>query len=344
MNKRYAYLDGIRGVAAIFILLRHTVGYWGFEVYRSYLAVDLFFILSGFVIAESYAGRLARRDITIGQFVKLRLIRVYPVYLASLCIAMPAFILSSPGADLLGVNDFISVGVLSLLFLPSLPSMAGSLYPVNGPYWSLFFELIVNFLYAVGRPLLKPKVLGILLTAAGAGLFLAASEVGNLDSGFRWGGISVITGFLRAAFGILMGVYISRKLESGRFPQSPILAMLMIFLMFFVPALGAVDFLVDVLSVFLVFPACLILCATTKADRLSRWLVLLGLASYPIYVFHKPIGELVYFLAPNTIVLNQPYFGVLLVIVLVLSSIVLEKKIDGPIRKVLVRKVIGKAS
>src|ERR1700692_1948753 len=83
-RNRYAYLDGIRGLAAILVLVRHTGNFWHFGFYRSYLAVDLFFILSGFVIAYAYDEKLREGAISFTQFLKIRLIRLYPVFLMSL--------------------------------------------------------------------------------------------------------------------------------------------------------------------------------------------------------------------------------------------------------------------
>ena len=74
-NARFSTLDGLRGVAAIMVLLYHCDQ----MAPRGYLGVDLFFTLSGFVIARAYGDRLAS-GMPVGRFVALRLVRLYPMY------------------------------------------------------------------------------------------------------------------------------------------------------------------------------------------------------------------------------------------------------------------------
>src|SRR4051794_20912274 len=80
---KFLALDGIRGVAALFVLTLHVSHYFGFSFVRSYLAVDVFFMLSGFVIAHAYDSRLAARSLTAREFMGVRIARLYPMYLLS---------------------------------------------------------------------------------------------------------------------------------------------------------------------------------------------------------------------------------------------------------------------
>jgi peptidoglycan/LPS O-acetylase OafA/YrhL len=89
---RYEYLDGIRTLAALFVVVRHTGEFFNFTFYRSYLAVDLFFILSGFVIASAYEKKLLNNTLSFNQFLSIRAIRLYPVYFASLLLAFAAWV------------------------------------------------------------------------------------------------------------------------------------------------------------------------------------------------------------------------------------------------------------
>ncbi|WP_374593252.1 acyltransferase family protein, partial [Aquabacterium sp.] len=84
---RFVFLDGIRGLAALIVLTRHTYDFWGFKFFHGYLAVDLFFLLSGFVISSAYDRRLDEGAISRTDFVVIRLIRFYPVYLISIAFA-----------------------------------------------------------------------------------------------------------------------------------------------------------------------------------------------------------------------------------------------------------------
>ncbi|MCF8483377.1 MAG: acyltransferase [Rhodospirillum sp.] len=140
-NNRYAYLDGIRGVAALFVVMRHTIPLWDTQVFRTYLAVDIFFILSGFVIANAYGRKMDAGTLSLGGFFLVRLVRLYPMYVISLCLAIPAYLygLTEPGAPLSGMEIPVMIG-LSLLILPGIYNPGGLLFPINGPYWSLFYE------------------------------------------------------------------------------------------------------------------------------------------------------------------------------------------------------------
>src|ERR1700761_6004380 len=80
-DKPHAYpaLDGLRGVAAIAVMLHHfrpLTAPWLFA--HGYLAVDLFFLLSGFVIAHAYDARF-RKGLGVPAFLVIRLIRLWPM-------------------------------------------------------------------------------------------------------------------------------------------------------------------------------------------------------------------------------------------------------------------------
>src|SRR3984957_704121 len=84
---RFIALDGLRGVAALWIVLFHidwtnqVTGGW--PIRSAYLAVDLFFILSGFVIFWSYGNRI-ENSADLGRFLRLRFFRIYPIHIAVL--------------------------------------------------------------------------------------------------------------------------------------------------------------------------------------------------------------------------------------------------------------------
>ena len=92
-NKRYEILDGMRGIAALLVLTRHTTEFWTFTLHHSYLAVDLFFLLSGFVLASSYDISLRDRVLSVRRFIFLRLIRLYPLFLVSVACFLLLFLI-----------------------------------------------------------------------------------------------------------------------------------------------------------------------------------------------------------------------------------------------------------
>lgn len=90
MRRTFDTLDGLRGTAAIVVLLLHVASAEtpDLPVFGSaYLAVDLFFLLSGFVIGHAYEARLSD-GLTFGKFLKIRLVRLYPLYVLGLALAV----------------------------------------------------------------------------------------------------------------------------------------------------------------------------------------------------------------------------------------------------------------
>jgi len=180
-KQKFSVLDGMRGIAALFVLTRHTGNFWGVWLFKSYLAVDLFFILSGFVIAHAYDQKLQSGQISNKQFVLIRIIRLAPVYLLALLLATT--VSASVGAvdgHAHTVSQILISALFSAFFLPSYMPGSAAFFPLIGPSWSLFFELIANFLYAAFRSRLTPKALPILLIFFGALVAFCSFRNGNL--------------------------------------------------------------------------------------------------------------------------------------------------------------------
>jgi peptidoglycan/LPS O-acetylase OafA/YrhL len=150
MNKRkYANLDAIRGIAAILIFFRHAPALFiSPEFGQSYLAVDLFFAMSGFVIANAYEERLLTGALSFPSFLKLRLIRLFPLYLLGTLIGIFEHFVLEPSSGHAGLRAAVGTASFALLPLLMLPSRAKPLYPVNNPAWSLFYEIVANSVYA----------------------------------------------------------------------------------------------------------------------------------------------------------------------------------------------------
>ena len=192
----YNILDGLRGVAALTVVCFHL-----FEAYATshldqrinhgYLAVDFFFILSGFVIGYAYDDRWTK--MTVGEFLKRRFIRLHPMVVIGALIGAVMFYFQ--GCSVWDVST-VSVGALLLatlmnaLLIPATPGAeirgVGEMYPLNGPSWSLFFEYIGNILYAFFLRLLPTRALAVLvlLTACGLAAFAVWGPLGDLCVGF----------------------------------------------------------------------------------------------------------------------------------------------------------------
>ncbi len=156
----YQLLDGLRGVAALMVVLYHIFEGFAFAeatngagdgiitiFNHGYLAVDFFFMLSGFVISYAYDGRWNKMN--IGQFFKRRLIRLHPMVIMGAIIGAATFWIGGCAAwsgERAGFSNIIIALVLGMLLIPAYPGARydvrgnGEMFSLNGPSWSLFFE------------------------------------------------------------------------------------------------------------------------------------------------------------------------------------------------------------
>ena len=143
----YYILDGLRGVAALVVIAYHV-----FECFdwtplpHGYLAVDFFFVLSGFVIGYAYDDRW-QKGLSLGGFFQRRLIRLHPMVVLGALIGMVCFLLQG---SVKWSGEQVSMGLVMvalLLNMCMLPMPVGAradvrgngeLFPLNGPHWSLW--------------------------------------------------------------------------------------------------------------------------------------------------------------------------------------------------------------
>ena len=155
---RYEILDGLRGVAAVLVVFFHLLEtYSGGQAHQiinhGYLAVDFFFVLSGFVIGYAYDDRWDR--MTIWGFFKRRLVRLQPMVIMGTVIgACLYFFGQSEGFPLIGNVPgwkVLLAFVMGCLMIPCGMNMDirgwGETNSFNGPNWSLTWEYLANILY-----------------------------------------------------------------------------------------------------------------------------------------------------------------------------------------------------
>ena len=194
---------------------------------HGYLAVDFFFMLSGFVISYAYDGRWCNSSgsLTLAGFFKRRLIRLHPMVVMGAIIGAISFCIGGctnwMGEDVSWQNIALAL-TLGMLLIPAWPGARfdvrgnGEMYPLNGPSWSLFFEYIGNILYALVIRKLSTRSLK-LLTAA-LGLCLAAfaitntSGYGSIGVGWTLDQINFPGGLIRMLFPFTLGMLIRRTL------------------------------------------------------------------------------------------------------------------------------------
>ena len=174
----YLILDGLRGVAAILVVFfhlfeAHSSGHLDQVINHGYLAVDFFFVLSGFVVGYAYDDRWNK--MTIGAFFKRRLIRLQPMVVMGMFIGAVFFFFGSdamfPEIGRVSVWQVMLLFVIGSTLLPVPPSMDirgwGEMHPLNGPAWSLFFEYMANILYALVIRRFSKFLLTLLVIVAG---------------------------------------------------------------------------------------------------------------------------------------------------------------------------------
>lgn len=318
----YALLDGLRGVAALLVVWYHVFEGFQFasgasiitEVNHGYLAVDFFFILSGFVIGYAYDDRWGK-TLSMSSFLKRRLIRLHPMVVMGAVIGMVTFFMQG-GVQWDRTPVALPAVMLSLLcamcFIPALPGSYyevrgnGEMFPLNGPAWSLFFEYIGNLIYALLLRRLPTRVLGLLAVVLGAGLaWFTVTDVcgyGMFGVGWTLDGLNFWGGLLRMLCPFTIGMWVSRVFRPCRVRGAFWLCAAVLLLLFHVPYIegrvGAVTLngIYEAVCIVIIFPVIVWLGASgTTTDRHStRVCNFLGDISFPVYIVHYPFMYLFY--------------------------------------------------
>jgi len=284
-RQHYLTLDALRGVAAVAVMIYHLQH--AAVMGHGYLAVDFFFILSGFVIAKAYERKLLS-TMGFGQFAIVRIARLYPLLITATLVAAAYMLMTSlrRGDDL----HWLALLPAALLALPD-PSatLAPDPFPILPVVWSLFFELFANFAYAARTRWLSTRIVAGVAAASAALLAVAMGLHGNGELGNTYATLGA--GFPRVLFSFFAGIFFYRLHASGRLRSPkvspPILAALLIGLLA-VP--HNVHWLFDAACVFVLFP--LILIAAMNNEPSVRWTSVARVSadlSYPLYLFHLPL-------------------------------------------------------
>ncbi len=367
---RYHLLDGLRGVAAMFVIWYHF--FEGFAtspvdqmLNHGYLAVDFFFILSGFVIGYAYDQRW-KKGMTFGNFFLRRVIRLHPMVIFSVVFGAIAYLIQgSVRWD--GTPMPLSMLLLSLLLglflIPAIPGTGADvrgnneMFPLNGPSWSLFFEYIGSILYGIWLHRLSVK--GLRAVVAVSALCVAGVSLGNMSGDYHLGvGWSLsdygfFGGFFRMSFSFALGLLMSRthrpmKIRGAFWICTAILAIVLP-----MPYIGATSMpwlnaCYDLLCLFIVFPAVVYIGASGQTtDPTSTGICnFLGELSYPVYIIHYPIMYLFYaWVWANSLSFGQvwPVCTGLFVGIILLAWAVL-RLYDAPVRRWLTGRFLSKKS
>jgi peptidoglycan/LPS O-acetylase OafA/YrhL len=306
VRSHYHVLDGLRGTAAFSVFMFHI---WELLVpgpeqnpmAHTYLAVDFFFALSGFILGHAYDARLAPQapagqQLSRRGFFLRRLVRLHPMVIVAMIVGITGYLLDPFVGQAQSVGEKLPFGMFLLTFglgllllpAPTLPNYFGETHPVNGPSWTLFQEYIASVLYALYAPRLGRKLHIVLGVASALLLLWTARHFGNL--GFGWGWDHFWVAPVRLACPFLLGLLVYRMNLTLSVPFPFMLLSLVLLAVFAAPMMGAWNWLYEAACVIVVFPLVLMAGARTRhADRVAgRAVRLAGELSYPVYIVHYP--------------------------------------------------------
>jgi peptidoglycan/LPS O-acetylase OafA/YrhL len=346
-KEHFEVLDGLRGSAAILIVIFHAFNYsFGWDtplslMHHAYLAVDFFFGLSGFVVAYAYDDRWARMSTL--QFFRIRLIRLHPLVLLGATLGLLGYLLDPFGKAINQTSApmLLLAYVTSLLLLPSPPvgGRQNESQALNGPAWSLMQEYLGNIVYALILRRLRALTLGIIFVVSGLVLIWVANTKGSLDGG--WGYPAIWMAPLRLTVSFVMGLWLYRIQHRIRRPQIGLLILsILLVVIFQAPKFPNVsgfslNGLYDAACVLFLFPIIIICGAHSNAGAgMVRLCKFSGRLSYPLYITHIPF---VYVIA-NFANTRHPATSVVLVCIFLLLPTVIAvawlalRYFDEPVR------------
>ncbi len=367
----YELLDGLRGVAALLVVWYHVFEGYAFaggtlieSINHGYLAVDFFFILSGFVIGYAYDDRWGR-SLTMKNFFKRRLIRLHPMVIMGAVLGVVTFCIQG-SVQWDGTHVATSMTMLALLcamfFIPAYPGAGyevrgnGEMFPLNGPSWSLFFEYIGNLLYALFIHRLSTRMLTAFVVLLGAGLACFAifdvSGYGNMGVGWTLDAVNFLGGLLRMLFPFSLGMLLSRNFRPVKVRGAFWICAAVLLALFVVPYLEGTEpicwnGLYEAFCIIVVFPLLIILGASgNTTDKVSTGICkFLGDISYPLYITHYPFMYLFYaWLIKNEYFTFGETWQVALCVYVwnIVVAYLCLKLYDEPVRRWLTRRFLNK--
>jgi peptidoglycan/LPS O-acetylase OafA/YrhL len=342
-SENFILLDGLRGLGALLVLYGHSYFFWGdLYVPSAAMVVDLFFLLSGFVIAYSYEPKLLSGAMGVRGFMLQRAVRLYPLYILGIVLGYLAHLVmvfgdaNAEARMLVYTRDL----AINLTGAPSSSPYSNSLYDLNGPAWTLFFEMGVNLVYVLAfRWLRDTRVLALIVVLLFSGLAFAVIQAGVINIGAYWP--TWWAGYLRAGFGFFAGVLAYRLLGSPRTARRPesrwsLVLLGAVVLVAFIPASPGLRPFVDIgLVLLLGIPILWLGPSIAPPAKLARLCLIGGRLSYAIYILHFPFLQLmerVTWRFPQIQSL-EPLHGILLAAVTVGVAFLAEKYYDRPLRR-----------
>jgi len=362
-KKHLPILDGLRGVAAIMVLIMHTFepycggDYHKMFVNHGYLTVDFFFMLSGYVMAHAYDDRWG--TMTVTDFIKRRLIRLHPLIILGMTIGAALFFFQEsplfPKIENTTIGQLLLILVIGYTLIPVPPSMDirgwNEMHPLNGAAWSLFFEYVANILHVfILRKLPNLALAACVFVAAAATVHLVTTNTsGDLIGGWSTEPEQLRIGFTRLLFPYMAGMLLRRVVSPGGSKSTFLFTGILLIIILSVPRVGGYDKvwingLYESFAIIVMFPLIIYLGAIGEIRNSVSQKVcsFLGDISYPLYITHFPFVYVYSAWAIN----NKVAFmdGVPLALLLIVGTIFIAygalKLYDLPVRRALAGRFI----
>ena len=287
-TNRFYTLDAMRGIAAFAVVFYHI----GQPNPLGYLAVDLFFILSGFVLCHAYAGHLAKGQLSIAAFMRARFIRLYPLFAAGVVV----------GLLIRGGNP------AAFLFVPDWNRAI--LYPMNTALWSVAYEMVASIGFAL---FFRSGARGWFAFWLFSGLVWGWTiwNAPSASVGMHWDGL--VAGMARMTFAFTTGIalhWLFKRIGRQVKSNAGWLVCLAPFTLTFIADLPLLPALMIILPL-IVLAGALVEVPQTRIATIS------GDLSYPVYAIHLPIVAM---------------FGWASVPFVVMLAWVLDRFYDRPVR------------
>ena len=297
--RRYVALDGVRGILAIAVVIHHYAQLYHSDwMGKAWVSVDAFFILSGFVVFHSYAGKI-QSGMSFSQFAKSRLKRLYPMYFIGLCIGLLGLFVEM-GSEGVRVWDIAWATLSGIFIFPYFNhsvwpaagvNYSGDLFPLNPPAWSLFFELFVNAVFFFWFVKFK-KISAALVCVAVFPVYMWFLHVYGVHSG--WGTDNFFGGIPRVMLYFFIGCLIYKA--HFKLPEQAVYKPVILLVL----AMVGFSFRSNIITYSLLFvflPLIILLSsrvAVCEDSSVGRGLTWLGGLSYPLYITHYPLVRFLY--------------------------------------------------
>ena len=274
-------LELLRWIAALCVLLLHASVIFGppHVFAKGYLGVDLFFMLSGAVMARSLAANPCSAR-SIPRFLFERYWRMWPMMALGGLIGLPLLRTALPDLD-----RFLPIALANLLLVPV--AFRHQAYPLDVPAWTIMFILLGNLLHRIVLFRLRGWTMALAIAIAVAAMAMAAVHAGSFDVGSRPENMALALPRLMLSY--LIGIAICQVWgDKPPIPMQPLVALaampgLLVAAWWF----GVTSWLFDMGFVVIACP--LIIAGAMRLRQNGRWPGFVGAWSFPLYAVHFPL-------------------------------------------------------